>query len=517
MNPDRLTTWAVHHPWPTAGITTAVLLVVLGAAWAAVRTIRAWTWPPVPVLVAGSGALVCTAYSGDTSWRFAGERLGMADSTERAIMFAAGELALLACAVMARANKAATATATQAGTAGVPGVLVWVITSVQVIPCYATSGFVGGTVRATIGPVLAGLLWHLAMGLEIRVVRPDALSTGLPATIGRELRERLLSRLGLATRNRTAEQITRDRATARAVRLAALLELRPKGRLAASRRRRLAAAVARSGAGTNWEQRHQLLQLLAARRTSGQLATLELASPWTGTPDPEAGYPRTPIGVTGAQLRRLDPLAAVHQVHAAHPSSTPAELAALLTGYGVPVSETQVRVAVGAGNRPRPPAPEVPGTARPALDPVPDEVPAPGLGLDLVSTPEVHPEVRHRVPAFAAEARAPRIDVRIPFEGEQAEPEHAAVPDPEVPQVPAETGVPDSDEVPVPEVPDDEVPEEEEEVPEGDRDVPDPDPLIEQVRADHGAKVPGVKALKRQYGIGQPRAQLIRDALGGTS
>lgn len=517
MTTDQLTTWAVHPPWPAAGITAAVLLVAAGTVWAAVRTVRAWTWPPAPVLVAAAGALVCTAYSGDTSWRFAEEHLGMADSTERAVMFAAGELALLACAVMARANKAATATKTEAGTAGVPGVLVWVITGVQVIPCYATSGIVGGTVRAVIGPVLAGLLWHLAMGLEIRVVRPDALSTGLPAMIGRELRERLLSRLGLATRNRTAEQITRDRATARAVRLAALLELQPKGRRAKSRHRRLAAAVARSGAGTNGQQRHRLLRELAARRTSGQLATLDLASPWTGTPVPEEGYPRTPLGVTGAELRRLDPLAAVHQVHSAHPDSTPAELAALLTGYGVPVSETQVRVAVGAGNRPRPPVPEVPDTVRPALAPVPDEVPGPGLQLDLLSTALVHPEVQTRVPVFAAAARAPQIHVRIPETVSEAEPEHTAVPDPEVPQVPTEAGVPAPDEVPVPEVPDDEVPDPNEEVPEGDLNVPDPDPLIEQVRADHGAKVPGVKALKRQYGIGQPRAQLIRDALGGTS
>ncbi|MFB4424825.1 hypothetical protein C5F59_027565 [Streptomyces sp. QL37] len=512
MTTTQFTTWAVDHPWPAAGITTAVLLTMLGAAWVTIRTVRAWTWPPVPVLVAAAGALVCTAYSGDTSWRFAGERLGMADSTERAVMFAAGELALLACAVMARANKAATATKTAAGTAGVPGVLVWVITSVQVIPCYATSGMVGGTVRAIIGPVLAGLLWHLAMGLEIRVVRPDALSTGLPAMIGRELRERLLSRLGLATRDRTAEQISRDRATARAVRLAALLELRPKGRLASSRRRRLAAAVARSGAGTNGQQRHQLLQLLAARRTSGQLSTLELASPWTGTPVPEAGYPRTPLGVTGAQLRRMDPLAAVHQVRSAHPDATPAELASLCVGYGVPVSETQVRVAIRAGNA----TPEVPAQTRRALASAPEvparvpvEAPALGLVLDLVSAPEVHPEVRHRVPAFAADSRAPRIDVRIPLEDEQAEPEHAAVPDP--PAVP-EHPVPGPDEVPVPDL--DGVPDED--VPDGDRDVPDPDPLIEQARAEYGTDVPGVRTLKAAYGIGQARAQRIRDALGSS-
>ncbi|XMN09328.1 hypothetical protein ACK8N7_26460 [Streptomyces griseobrunneus] len=509
-----LTTWAVDHPWPTAG-TTAAALAILGAAlWGTIRTVRSWTWPPLPFLVAGAGALVCTAYSGDTSWRFAGERLGMVDSTERALMFGAGELALLACAVMARANKAATATEATAGSAGVPGVLVWVITGVQIIPCYATSGFVGGTVRAVIGPVLAGLLWHLAMGLEIRVARPEALSTGLPAIIGRELRERLLSRLGLAARDRTAEQITRDRATARAVHLAAVLELRPNGWVSGYRRRRLAAAVARSGAGTDGQQRHRLLQQLAARRTSGQLATVPLASPWASTPVPGDPYPRTPLGVTGAQLRAMDPFDVVRQVHSAHPEAAPSALAAMCTEYGVPVSETQVLMALRPVRRQL----FADAVAPPALEAaaeVPQQVPAPDLLLDLVSAPEVHAEVRHRVPAFAAEARAPRIDVRIPDPDEQAEPEHIAVPDPEVPGVPAETGAPAPDEVPVPEVPGEEAPDQDEEVPEGDLNIPDPDPLIARVRADHGSQVPGVKALKKQYGIGQTRAQLIRDALGG--
>ncbi|MFJ2292121.1 hypothetical protein ACIOG7_10470 [Streptomyces sp. NPDC087894] len=498
MTTDQLTTWAVDHPWPTAGIAAAVLLVVLGTMRALVNGLRRAQLPPAAVLAAAIAAAGCTAYSADTSWNFAADHLDMADATERAWLFAAGEMALLGTALMARQNLRTT------GAPGVPGVLVWVITGVQIIPAYAESGFVGGTVRAFFGPICAALLWHLAMGLEVRVVRPDALSSGLPAMIGRELRERLLSRLGLAARNRTAEQITRDRATVRAVRLAALLELQPTGRRAASRRRRLASAVARSGAGTDGEQRHQLLQLLAARRTSGQLATLDLASPWTGTPVPEAGYPRTPLGVTGAQLRAMDPFEVVRLVHSAHPEAEPSALAALCTEYGVPVSETQVLMALRPARRQLfadavvPPALEA---AAEVPEQVPAEVPAPDLVLDLVSTPEVHPEVCHRVPVFAAAPRAPRIDVRIPVEDE-----HAAVPDPEVPGVPE---VPATDEVPVPEVP--EVPDDE--VPKGDRDVPDPDPLIEQVRADHGAKVPGIKALKRQYGVGQPRAQLIRDAL----
>ncbi|MER8266513.1 hypothetical protein ABT007_20200 [Streptomyces griseus] len=480
MPAHPLITWAVAHPWPAAAITAVALAVLAAALWATVRTFRAITWPPGPVLVAGAGALVCTAYSGDTSWRFAGERLGMVDSTERALMFGAGELALLACAVMARANKAATATESTAGSAGVPGVLVWVITGVQIIPCYATSGVVGGTVRAVIGPILAGLLWHLAMGLEIRVARPEALSTGLPAVIGREARERLLSRLGLATRDRTAEQITRDRATARAVHLAAVLELRPGGWLSGYRRRRLAAAVARSGAGTNGQQRHRLLQQLAARRTSGQLATVPLASPWAGTPVPAEPYPRTPLGVTGAQLRAMDPLAAVHLVRAAHPEDTPAEVAALCTEYGVPVSETQVRVALRAGN-------SLTARAVPALvGPVPGPAPVVPDGVRMLPV-----TCRRAVPRPAPAVAAARTRTRPVVTAEYV---------PEYP-VPGPDDVPDKHD---------------DEVPEGDRNVPDPDPFIEQARRDFGTDVPGVRALKARYGIGQKRAQHIRDALGGT-
>ncbi|MFJ3084746.1 hypothetical protein ACIPJG_34045 [Streptomyces halstedii] len=288
MNLPLLTNWAITHPWPAASITAVAVLVLVGTAWLLTTTVRSRTWPPMPVIVASAGGVVCTAYTADTSWRFAEHHLGMRDTTERLIMFAAAEVALLACALMARSNKTATATDDHAGTPGVPGVLVWVITGVQVIPAYSESGIVGGTVRAIIGPVMAGLLWHLAMGLEIRVARPDALSTGLPALIGRELRERLLSYLGLATRDRTAEQITRDRASARAVRLASRTRLRPWGR------NRLAAAVARSGAALDPEQRDRLMQELAARRSATELSTIPVASPWQAPAPAEVTVERVP-------------------------------------------------------------------------------------------------------------------------------------------------------------------------------------------------------------------------------
>ncbi|MFF7733523.1 hypothetical protein [Streptomyces sp. NPDC007984] len=233
------------------------------------------------VKVAAVAALGCTAYSADTSWRFAADYLDMAGTAERAGMFAAAELALFATALMARQNLAVQ------GAPGLPGTLVWVITTVQVIPAYAESGPVGGTVRAFVGPVMAAMLWHLAMGIELRLRTPGAASHGLIAVLGREARERLLSRLGIAARDRDAAQITRDRATARAVALAALLAERTPEQQQSRRgrrlTRRLSKAVGRASVGTDPLQRAQLLDQLAARRHALALATVPLPSPWSPT------------------------------------------------------------------------------------------------------------------------------------------------------------------------------------------------------------------------------------------
>ncbi|MFF6996948.1 hypothetical protein ACFY93_18615 [Streptomyces sp. NPDC008313] len=231
------------------------------------------------VKVAAVAALGCTAYSADTSWRFAADYLDMAGAAERAGMFAAAELALFATALMARQNLAVQ------GAPGLPGMLVWVITTVQVIPAYAESGPIGGTVRAFVGPVMAAMLWHLAMGIELRLRTPGAASKGLIAVLGREARERLLSRLGIAVRDRDAAQITRDRATARAVTLAARLAERTpeqqRNRRGRRLTRRLSKALGRASVGTDPLQRAQLLDQLAARRHALALATVPLPSPWS--------------------------------------------------------------------------------------------------------------------------------------------------------------------------------------------------------------------------------------------
>ncbi|MGY5138677.1 hypothetical protein ACWGJW_40950 [Streptomyces nigrescens] len=262
------------------GIPVAALALAL-TGWAArrrkARTPNRLGSPAVKV--AALAAVGCTAYSADTSWRFAADFLDMAGVGERIGMFAAAELALFATALMARQNLAVQ------GAPGLPGTLVWVITGVQVVPAFAESGPIGGTVRAFVGPIMAAMLWHQAMGIELRLRTPGAASHGLLAVLGREARERLLSRLGIAARDRDAAQITADRATARAVALVVrLAERTPKqqqGWRGRGLTRRLSKAIGRAGVGTDPRQRAELLDQLAARRHALALATVPLPSPWS--------------------------------------------------------------------------------------------------------------------------------------------------------------------------------------------------------------------------------------------
>lgn len=289
-----------HLGWTQITATTAGVALLIWGAVAARRVARRL---PAAVLCAAIAAMACTAYSGDTSWRFAADHLDIVSTPERAALFAAGELALFSVALMARQNLRTL------GAPGTPGVLVWFITGVQVIPAFAESGWWGGIVRAFIGPILAALLWHLAMGIELRHREPGAESQALHAVIARELRERALSRLGLAVRDRTAEQITRDRATLRAVALAArLAELTPEQRAGRRGRRiarRLSVAVGRAQAGAHPEQRTMLLDLLAARRHATALATVTLPSPWDMTTQMTA--PATAPVVTSAVIPPVTP------------------------------------------------------------------------------------------------------------------------------------------------------------------------------------------------------------------
>ncbi|MFI5743835.1 hypothetical protein ACIA9I_36375 [Streptomyces anulatus] len=265
------------------GIPVAALFFAL-AGWVLGRrqTRTAKRRGSLAVTVSSLAAAGCTAYSGETSWAFATDYLGM-DGIARAALFGVAELGLLALALIARQQLL------NEGTPGLPGTLVWVITGVMVVPAYAESGMVGGSVRAVFGPIMAAILWHFVMGIELRSRKPGSTSQSLLATLGREVRERLLSRLGISARDRNAAQITRDRATSRAVELAArLAEHSPQQRQGWRGRRltrQLSKALGRAGVGTDSGQRDELLARLAARRHALTLVTTPLPSPWSPVRD----------------------------------------------------------------------------------------------------------------------------------------------------------------------------------------------------------------------------------------
>ncbi|MDI3424264.1 hypothetical protein [Streptomyces luteolus] len=231
------------------------------------------------IKVAGLAAVGCTAYSADTSWRFAADYLDMGSTVERAFMFATAELALFATALMARQNLNGPARAP-----GVPGALVWVITGVQIIPAYAEFGPVGGTVRAFVGPVLAAMLWHLAMGIELRHRTPQAASRGLATVLVRQTRERLLARLGIADQDADAARLIRERALSDAVTLILRAGAMPDKKRGKWRERRLAnrlhRALEQAEVDGDPRQDELLLRKLATRKQAVDLASISLPRRW---------------------------------------------------------------------------------------------------------------------------------------------------------------------------------------------------------------------------------------------
>lgn len=272
------------------------------------------------VKVAGLAAVGCTAYSADTSWRFAADYLDMGSTVERAFMFATAELALFATALMARQNLNGPARAP-----GVPGVLVWVITGVQIIPAYAEFGFVGGTVRAFVGPVMAAMLWHLAMGIELRHRSAEAASRSLAAVLVRQARERLLARSGIADQYADAARLIRERALSEAVALILRAEaMTDQQRGKRSGRRltdRLHQALERADVDGDPLQDELLLRKLATRKQAIGLASLTLPPRWH-TP---ASYSARDVGPSRPPVASSEGRKAMHRPRPSHPSDAASE------------------------------------------------------------------------------------------------------------------------------------------------------------------------------------------------
>lgn len=211
-------------------------------------------------------ALASLTVSLNTSWRFFAEVLHIpTDNGERLIMFTVAEMALIVSGAGMAVNVRRT---------GQPGpfrVVVWGMCAVSGYMAWQMSDVEEGLARVILGPVLGAIMLHLALGLELRTRHHR---TGTLARIGRELRERMLSRLGLADDERDALQRTRDRAAHRAAQLSLPCRWRW------SRQARLQKALIAANVADDQVMRDKMLARLLVLRHAHELANYDQSSPW---------------------------------------------------------------------------------------------------------------------------------------------------------------------------------------------------------------------------------------------
>jgi hypothetical protein len=210
-------------------------------------------------------ALLSIGVSVDTSWRFFEQRLGITDTWERVALFSVMEAALIACGWAMRGG------VRRDGRPGPARLVAWALTAFAAFAALSLSGPVAGTARVLLGPVLGLVMLHLALGIEIRASRQR---TTTWARVGRELRERVLSLLGLGDDGRDALARTRDRAALRAAKLALASRWTPR------RKARLRKALHVSHVAHDPAQRDRMLRELGVLQHADKLAETTQPAPW---------------------------------------------------------------------------------------------------------------------------------------------------------------------------------------------------------------------------------------------
>lgn len=260
--PDRRTTGTGHSGGDANGRKSASEPKAEDATPASDREQRA----PWVALACYLVAVVSLSVSLNTSWRFFEHVLHIPTANgERWVMFAVAELALVVCGAGMAVNVQRT---------GHPGAFrapVWAMCAAMAYMAWAMSTTDEAVGRILLGPALGTVMLHLGLGLELRARHRHI---GTVARIGRELRERCLSRLGLGDDDRDAAQRSRDR---RAYQAAALS--RPR-RWPWSRAARLERALLAAGVADDAVMRERMLARLAVLNHAGALATHTQPSPW---------------------------------------------------------------------------------------------------------------------------------------------------------------------------------------------------------------------------------------------
>lgn len=209
--------------------------------------------------------------STNTSWRFFDQVLHIPTAYgERYLMFAVAEVALVVCGAGMAVN------VHRDGRPGSFRAMVWAMVIAMSYMAWAMSTPEEAIGRILLGPVLGTIMLHLGLGLELRARHQRASTI---ARIGRELRERCLSRLGLADDGRDAAQRTRDRKAYKAAALSRPL------RWPWSRQARLERALLAAGVADDPAMKDRMLARLAVVHHAETLSRLTPPSPWQRAED----------------------------------------------------------------------------------------------------------------------------------------------------------------------------------------------------------------------------------------
>ncbi|TDT93338.1 hypothetical protein EDD99_8148 [Streptomyces sp. 846.5] len=306
----QITAWPAAHPLP-ATIGVSALIVVAVAA--VLRRIKSTTRQTerrkfsAGTVAAAVAFVICTSVSLNTSYGFTFDGLQMRGTPERLLSCAAFESLIAMCVLGARERLNS-----EKQSPGWFGSAVWIFAALSAVPAWHEGhGLTPGTiVRVIVGSFGAGLAAHSALGLELRH-RSGAESQSPMALIMRDLRERLMARLGVGQRGRTAEKIARDRALSKAVDLADRydrLSEEDKAKDSGARiARRLARALDRAGCYDDEAQQAEYRARVALRRFATELKITPDESPWhIEVTSPEA---ESAIAELEARIRHMEDLA----------------------------------------------------------------------------------------------------------------------------------------------------------------------------------------------------------------
>ncbi|MGX1840498.1 hypothetical protein [Streptomyces diastaticus] len=269
----------------TAALTAALLLTHITLPKLRAATTRPKT--PAGQIAVTIGAIVCTGVGLNTAWAFTASHLHITDTFTRAALCGTGEIVLIALGLAARDNFR------RDQAAGMPGILVWIITGFLAVPAFAegaamatgfSEGAVAGAWRAIFGPVGAAILWHFAMGLEIKAADATARSMGVFARLGRRLGQHILTAFGIGDTDTTTTELLRQRARTRAANLADRYRNLPKWTKKTPYGhwilRRLRTALRTANVASDETQRNTLLADLAVSSHAPTLAELHHTNPW---------------------------------------------------------------------------------------------------------------------------------------------------------------------------------------------------------------------------------------------